>query len=240
MLAKVLGVAGAILLGVLVNDIWALATPLAQRIVVVAARSWGRDPEQAAILAEEWRALIDDRPGQLFKLSTAAGLLVAGVGRRLGRRLHVRHWRIRPRLALSSWLPSFKMRGSDAILVALLVGIWSALAPLVCFVLEVDTSWARISWGIAIAIAGVVTTVSFTGGFLVSPPAPISLVAPVPGRPDAIAPLSAAGEGYTLVDVAPLVRPFVRSSPPPRREPGEARRNEPGESRLVRPYVQGD
>jgi hypothetical protein len=70
-----------ILLGLVVNEFCDVSPWLASRIVPVAVRLWTRDPERREIYAEAWQAVINERPGKLFKLGTALTFLVAGAGR---------------------------------------------------------------------------------------------------------------------------------------------------------------
>ncbi|GAB1822349.1 hypothetical protein [Herbidospora sp. RD11066] len=58
-----------------VNEMCDVSPWLARKCVRVAARWQFEDPELAEGRAEELTALIDDRPGKLFKLGTALGFL---------------------------------------------------------------------------------------------------------------------------------------------------------------------
>jgi hypothetical protein len=219
-----LGVLGAVLLGVLANDIWALSSAMAQRLVTRAARLWARDLEQAQVLSEEWRAYINDRPGQLLKLLTASGLLAVAVGRLVGRKLAVRPRRQGANLTFR--VPRLDARAAEAkaVLVGLIVGLISSLAPLLCYAAGFNTKWSYLGWGIGLAVAVGTAASSLTLGFLVRPR---PLAAPVPPAtmpaPDKIDP-----QPRTEIDV--LVRPFVLNC----RRPEHI---EPTTSALVRPYV---
>jgi hypothetical protein len=64
----------AIVLGLLVNECCELSPWVAVRLVRWAARlRYSDTPERAAIRGEELTALVNDRPGKLFKLLTALG-----------------------------------------------------------------------------------------------------------------------------------------------------------------------
>jgi hypothetical protein len=68
-------IAFAIITGLLINEATDICPWLAIRLVRLAARLRYLDaPERAATRGEEFAALINDRPGKLFKLCTALGL----------------------------------------------------------------------------------------------------------------------------------------------------------------------
>ncbi|TDC81353.1 hypothetical protein E1193_15070 [Micromonospora sp. KC606] len=70
-----------VILGLLVNEITDISPWIARRLVRWSAYRWTTDPEIAAGYAEEWEALIDDRPGKLFKLLTAVRFSLGAAGR---------------------------------------------------------------------------------------------------------------------------------------------------------------
>ena len=70
-----------VLLGLAVNECSDISPWLAGKVVRCAARI--RRPDRAEGLAEELAALIDIRPGKLFKLFTALGFLFAAMARRV-------------------------------------------------------------------------------------------------------------------------------------------------------------
>ncbi|MGN9781474.1 hypothetical protein ACTMTF_08605 [Nonomuraea sp. ZG12] len=76
--------------GLVVNELTEMSPWLARRLVTWSAHHRYEDPERAALRAEELTALIDHRPGKLFKLVTgmsfAASAVVAVAGRRTDRR----------------------------------------------------------------------------------------------------------------------------------------------------------
>jgi hypothetical protein len=78
------GLLGAVVLGLLVNEISDVSPWMAGRLVRSAARLWSLDPEIAADYAEEWQAVVDERPGKLLKLGTALGFLAGAAQIRLG------------------------------------------------------------------------------------------------------------------------------------------------------------
>lgn len=83
-----LGVIVSIVTGALVNEFCDLSPWLATRMVRRAARRWaGDDDEQAAVLAEEWAALIDECPGQVTKVLHALRFAVGASGRSQRRHL---------------------------------------------------------------------------------------------------------------------------------------------------------
>jgi hypothetical protein len=217
MIAKVLGIAGAILLSVLANDVWALSAPFATRIVVRAARLWARDKKQAEVLTEEWQAYLADRPGQLLKLMTAAALFVAGAGRALARRLKIRPQPVRPQLGLRLRLPAVDARiaETDAVPVALLAGLMLSLTPLIYSVAGQDPGWAMTAWGFGIAVAVATELGAVALGFLVRRPM---------NRPPSRGPDQTWSERLTGLPAA---------SPEPAREPAPA-----NGALLVRPFVQ--
>lgn len=73
--------------GLAANECCEVAPWCARGLVRWSARRRYTDPARAAVRAEEWAALIDDRPGHLFKLITAmvfAGGAVLSMARRYG------------------------------------------------------------------------------------------------------------------------------------------------------------
>jgi len=231
-MTQLAGLIGAILLGVLANDIWALSAPLARRLVVLAARLWSRDHEQAQVLSEEWRAYIDDRPGQILKLCTACAFLAAAVGRSAGRLFQALSPRGKPILGLPSWVTSvdFAAARTNAVAVALLVGLICSVAPLACYAAGLDVQWALLGWAVGVAVAVVAVTASVTAGFFVAQQhgrAPHSAVASPLAHIVIVKPETA--EVSTAAN-APLVRPFIIHIQ-------TTRPTEPAESGLVRPYV---
>lgn len=67
-----------VLLGLAVNEMFEVSPWLARRAVRLAARLWSADPEVAAGYAEEWTAVVTERPGKLFKLITALWFVAGG------------------------------------------------------------------------------------------------------------------------------------------------------------------
>lgn len=71
-----------IVLGLLTAEANELAPSLARRLVLRAARWWaGNDHDRAAVLSEEWAALINECPGKLTKLLRATAFAAAGAWR---------------------------------------------------------------------------------------------------------------------------------------------------------------
>jgi hypothetical protein len=237
MSTQLLGIVGALLMGVLANDVWALSAPLARRLVVFAAGLWARDREQAQILGEEWRAYIDDRPGQVLKLCTAAAFLAAAVARMVGHKLQARPRRVKPALGVSSWLAGvdFSAAQANAVAIGLLVGLASSFASLIGYAAGLDPRWAVIGWGVGLSVAVVAIITSITLGFFVARQDALPRDA---GALDTFARILAAqpeqAEHLAVTDPRVLVRPFVVRGT----EPG--RWADPAESGLVRPYVRRD
>ncbi|MFJ2081238.1 hypothetical protein ACIOBK_01700 [Micromonospora chokoriensis] len=78
-----------ILFGLLVNEVTDISPWAARKLAQWSAYRWTTDPEMAAGYAEEWTAVIDDRPGKLLKLLTALRFTLGAAGRaapRAGRR----------------------------------------------------------------------------------------------------------------------------------------------------------
>jgi hypothetical protein len=61
----------SIVLGLLVNEITNFSPWVARKTVRWAARHWTKDDELVNIYEEEWSALVNERPGNLFKVFTA-------------------------------------------------------------------------------------------------------------------------------------------------------------------------
>ncbi|NVI86422.1 hypothetical protein [Actinomadura sp. BRA 177] len=87
----VLSVCCGVAAGLLVAEITALSACAARWIVRRAAHAmYGRDTDLALERAEEWQAMINARPGNLFKFGTAlwyAGAILSRLLQRAGRRV---------------------------------------------------------------------------------------------------------------------------------------------------------
>ncbi|MFC0504223.1 hypothetical protein [Micromonospora costi] len=84
--------------GLLVNEMTDVSPWAARKLVRWAAYRWTIDPDIAAGYAEEWTAIIDERPGKLLKLMTALRFSTGAAGRALPRVfVSVRH-------ATTQWL----------------------------------------------------------------------------------------------------------------------------------------
>ncbi|WP_406063062.1 hypothetical protein [Micromonospora sp. NBC_00860] len=70
-----------ILFGLLVNEVTDISPWAARKLAQWSAYRWTTDPEMAAGYAEEWTAVIDDRPGKLLKLLTAVRFTLGAAGR---------------------------------------------------------------------------------------------------------------------------------------------------------------
>ncbi|MCM0677568.1 PH domain-containing protein [Micromonospora phytophila] len=75
----------ALVLGLVVNEMTDLSPWLGRKLVTWSARLRYRDDPRAEIRAEELTAVINDRPGKLFKLGTGFGFLSAALLARLRR-----------------------------------------------------------------------------------------------------------------------------------------------------------
>ncbi|MGW3650014.1 hypothetical protein [Streptomyces sp. NPDC000878] len=69
----------ATVVALLTNEFCDVSPWIAKRLVGWAARRSYRDPARAEVRAEEWAALIDERPGKLFKLFTATGFFLGAL-----------------------------------------------------------------------------------------------------------------------------------------------------------------
>lgn len=69
----------AVVVGLAVNESIELSPWLARRVVKVAARLRYAHNPRAVLRGEEWAAIIEERPGKLFKLLTASGFLLVGI-----------------------------------------------------------------------------------------------------------------------------------------------------------------
>jgi hypothetical protein len=97
------GLLGAVVLGLLVNEISDVSPWMAGRLVRSAAILWSHDPHVAADYAEEWQAVVDERPGKLLKLGTALGFLAVAARIRLGTTMYGRHRAVRYALRGIIW-----------------------------------------------------------------------------------------------------------------------------------------
>ncbi|BCL16048.1 hypothetical protein [Micromonospora sagamiensis] len=70
-----------IVFGLIVNEITDVSPWLARRLVRWSAYRWTTDPELAAGYAEEWAAVVEERPGKLFKLLTASRFAIGAISR---------------------------------------------------------------------------------------------------------------------------------------------------------------
>lgn len=95
-------IAAGLVLGLLANELFQKSGWAAMRIVILAARVWPASSQEQADRAEEWPALVNDRPGQLMKLGTALGFLCGAVF-------------MSSRLKLASWLSHILKRISEAL-----------------------------------------------------------------------------------------------------------------------------
>lgn len=91
-------IAASFVFGLLVNEMTDISPWAARRLVHWAAYRWTADPHTAARYAEEWAAIIDERPGKLLKLGTAARFAVGAAGRAAPRALAVLKHRVAYRL----------------------------------------------------------------------------------------------------------------------------------------------
>ncbi|MCX5066659.1 hypothetical protein OOJ91_12295 [Micromonospora lupini] len=78
-------IAASFVFGLLVNEMTDLSPWAARRLVRWAAYRWTTDPDIAAGYAEEWTAIVEERPGKLLKLLTAAQFSLGAAGRALPR-----------------------------------------------------------------------------------------------------------------------------------------------------------
>jgi hypothetical protein len=142
------GVVLTILLGLMVNEMTDISPWLAHRIVRWAAYRWSPDAEIAAGYAEEWAAIIDERPGRLFKLGTAVGFAGAAAFRTLPRRLEGLRavWRSLPRQDQVEVAKAAHSIIGAAGLVSVTWGTWSWI--LVFTVLGGVVIWSLSAWSL--------------------------------------------------------------------------------------------
>lgn len=92
-----------VVIGLLVNEFGEVSPWAARKLVHLSARIRYGTSELSVVRAEELTALINDRPGKLFKLATASGLLFsAAVARASGVRLPIPGWRFATAFALTA------------------------------------------------------------------------------------------------------------------------------------------
>jgi hypothetical protein len=84
-----------IVLSLLATEFTDISPWLARKLASWAAYRWTPDPEAAAGYAEEWAAIIEERPGRLFKLLTAVGFAGGAIGRAIPRLIQAAPQRIR-------------------------------------------------------------------------------------------------------------------------------------------------
>ena len=119
----------SVCLGLAVNGAFDLSPWLARRLLPFAARLWTQDAESRAAYAEEWQAIIEDRPGSLLKLGTAITFLAGGA------------WRSAPRL-----VSRLETRRPGRRLVSAALGASGAFFTLFGIGLS---SWAIVSLGVS-------------------------------------------------------------------------------------------
>src|SRR5215471_4594578 len=86
-----------LVVGLVTNEIFEWSSWLAMKVVRPAARMWSADQSVSDVYAEEWQAVVRDRPGKILKLVSALTFLGAGLGlasARVGARLSRRGWRV--------------------------------------------------------------------------------------------------------------------------------------------------
>jgi len=71
--------------GIAATELTEISPWLARKVVRWSARHWSPDPEQRAAYEEEWTSVVDERPGKVLKLFTAAGFAGGAVGRSVPR-----------------------------------------------------------------------------------------------------------------------------------------------------------
>jgi len=110
----------SVLLGLVSNEIGDVSPWLARRVVRWSAARWSADADEAAVLAEEWSALLGERPGKLFKLFTALGFAARATVAQQHRRLDA----VLPRLrgAVGSRSKALLLVSTGVVAAALLVG----------------------------------------------------------------------------------------------------------------------
>lgn len=111
-------IAFAIIAGLAINEVSELSPWLARRLVRWSAYRRYADGTRAEIRAEELAALINDRPGKLFKLMTALGFAAVGIAATVDRR--------GGRLAV--WVSGRETLVAAVTGPPVLVGVWSLLA----------------------------------------------------------------------------------------------------------------
>ncbi|WP_435209412.1 hypothetical protein [Micromonospora sp. bgisy143] len=74
-----------VVLTAVVTEFTEVSPWLASRIVLKAAKAWTNDLELQAVYAEEWLAIIEERPGKLFKLFTALSFYGSAITSRAAR-----------------------------------------------------------------------------------------------------------------------------------------------------------
>jgi len=135
------------LLGLVVNEACDVSPWLARRIIVLAARHWSSDKASADAYAEEWLAIIHERPGKIFKLATALSFaggalcrnLSVKVSRRLGR--FQRTWLAIDHLARKALVLSFLFALS-----AMAVGGTSGLVALWLYLISAQMALTGIAF----------------------------------------------------------------------------------------------
>jgi hypothetical protein len=83
----IVGIAVAVLLGVIANEMSDISPWAARKLVGWSAHLRYGESDRATIRAEEHAALINKRPGKLLKLCTAIGFLSASIASRIRRRI---------------------------------------------------------------------------------------------------------------------------------------------------------
>ncbi|MEU7844720.1 hypothetical protein AB0B39_27585 [Micromonospora sp. NPDC049114] len=89
----------SLVFGLAVNEMTDLSPWAARRLVRWAAYRWATDPEIAAGYAEEWTAIVNERPGKLFKLATAIQFSIGAAGKAAPRTAAAIKFAVRRRLA---------------------------------------------------------------------------------------------------------------------------------------------
>lgn len=94
LIGMLLGVASSLI----ASEFTEVSPYLARRLVRWAARIWSTTEEAGEAYAEEWLAVINDRPGKLLQLATALGFVGGAVGRAIPRQVRAIRRSIGPRM----------------------------------------------------------------------------------------------------------------------------------------------
>lgn len=149
--------------GLLVNEMTDVSPWAARKLVRWAAYRWTTDPDTAAGYAEEWTAIIDERPGKLLKLLTAVQFSIGAAGRAAPRAL------ASAKDAVRRTVNRFKVADDSARYLVRLASVAVSCASTTAAIASMVGDTLDASWKIILSVVGMSSTLiggAFAAGWL--------------------------------------------------------------------------